>query len=468
MPPMTFAAGDKLEIKTSGAWFPATVFCPTENPGDNLMISYISGCDHCIVEFGSSTTVRPPPPPAKHRDFQIGDFVEVFQANECWRKGKLLGFCEESRCTVLIESEELVVNVPIDELRPCLEWIDGSWISPSSDQKLKSEAETGTRRIKLKITCGGTPGASRFSVGNKVEVKSDEKGYEGARYTAKIVGSYKFNKFLVEYDTLKTDDETRLLQEIVNEEDIRPYPPEIPGIGNYKMGQAVDVWYNEGWWEGVISKVIDDLTYIVYFATTKEELMYQRSCLRPHRDWIDGKWVVPRPIRFGPNLKKRVYRRKKARDFGKGSDVEVRSNEEGFTGAMYRAAIVEAKEKSKFLVEYKTLRTEDDSGFLREIVDGKDIRPYPPQIKAQFYEPLQRVDVSYNDGWWEGVVCQVLGSSKYGVYFRSTDEEMEFDRSDLRLHQEWANGQWIISGKDHTLLQRLYVSNGRMESGPPQ
>lgn len=51
--------------------------------------------------------------------------------------------------------------------------------------------------------------------------------------------------------------------------------------------------------------------------------------------------------------------------------------------------------------------------------------------KFKFYE---EVDVFYNDGWWVGVIFKVFGRLKYKVYFKSTDEEMDFKYDDLRFY----------------------------------
>ena len=123
--------------------------------------------------------------------------------------------------------------------------------------------------------------------------------------------------------------------------------------------------------------------------------------------------------------------------FNKGTPVEVSSDEDGFAGAWFAATVVEAAGKDKFLVQYQSLRTDDDSGFLREEFDTLHIRPCPPEtLVVDRFSLFEEVDALYNDGWWVGVISKVLGGSKYLVYFRDTDEEIEFKHSDLRLHQD--------------------------------
>ena len=97
---------------------------------------------------------------------------------------------------------------------------------------------------------------------------------------------------------------------------------------------------------------------------------------------------------------------------------------------------------------YQSLRTDDDSGFLREEFDTLHIRPCPPEtLVVDRFSLFEEVDALYNDGWWVGVISKVLGGSKYLVYFRDTDEEIEFKHSDLRPHQDWIDGKWIMASQ---------------------
>ncbi|RXI01728.1 hypothetical protein DVH24_015077 [Malus domestica] len=134
-------------------------------------------------------------------------------------------------------------------------------------------------------------------------------------------------------------------------------------------------------------------------------------------------------------------------NFTKGTPVEVCSDEDGFHGAWFAATIVEAVGGDKFLIEYQSLRTEDDSAFLREEIDALHIRPNPPENAVEHFSLLQEVDALYNDGWWVGMISKVLSGSRYIVYFRSTYEEIEFQQSELRLHQDWIGGKWVMPSR---------------------
>lgn len=132
--------------------------------------------------------------------------------------------------------------------------------------------------------------------------------------------------------------------------------------------------------------------------------------------------------------------------FGEEMLVEVSSDEDGFQGAWFAATIIKRIRDNGYLIEYKSLRNDDDTDFLREEADALHIRPYPPDtIMVDRFNLYEEVDALYQDGWWVGVISKVLNDGRYAVYFRGTDEEMKFDQSELRIHHEWINGKWFVS-----------------------
>ncbi|KAB1200481.1 Late embryogenesis abundant protein 76 [Morella rubra] len=145
--------------------------------------------------------------------------------------------------------------------------------------------------------------------------------------------------------------------------------------------------------------------------------------------------------------------------FSKGTLVEVSIDEDGLRGSWFAATIVKAVGKDKFLVEYQSLRTDDDSGFLREEIDSRHVRPYPPEtLVIDCFNLFEEVDAFYNDGWWVGVISKVRIGPKYLVYFEDTDDEREFEHSDLRPHQDWIDGKWVRAHRDHPAKEALMVT----------
>lgn len=135
--------------------------------------------------------------------------------------------------------------------------------------------------------------------------------------------------------------------------------------------------------------------------------------------------------------------------FRQDSLVEVRINKGGFIGSWYVAKIIMA-EKSRALVEYQDLLDgKDGSRRLREVVDTLFLRPLPPlETNASFGE-YDVVDTFYRDGWCTGVII-CIKDSKYTVFF--SNNEIQVDRSDLRLHKEWVDGKWVRPGKEVSLF----------------
>ncbi|XP_068663868.1 protein AGENET DOMAIN (AGD)-CONTAINING P1 [Aristolochia californica] len=273
-------------------------------------------------------------------------------------------------------------------------------------------------------------GTSVFSKGASVEVRSDEPGFVGAWFEASVVRKVKKKQLSVEYaELVEENDVSKPLREIVDLSSVRPRPPPVGAKREFSVGDKVEAFFNDGWWVGDVVRVLDEAIYVVKFLDD-EELEMKETDLRARLDWVDGQWVHPSK----GNLELKIC---------KGKVVEVCSDEEGFQGAWFTATVIGPAKKNNFLVEYHTLRTDDETRLLREKIHSHHIRPPPPAIKVEKFCILEEVDAFYNDGWWVGVISKVLKGLKYIVYFRQTMEELEFRHSDLRLHQDWINGRWV-------------------------
>lgn len=70
------------------------------------------------------------------------------------------------------------------------------------------------------------------------------------------------------------------------------------------------------------------------------------------------------------------------------------------------------------------------------------------------------VDGYTRDGWWTGKVIRVMendGGKKYTVYYDNVSEEIDFDRSELRLHREWVEGKWIVPQKQKVVCLNFLI-----------
>ncbi|WCJ43077.1 agenet domain-containing protein [Euphorbia peplus] len=327
-----------------------------------------------------------------------------------------------------------------------------------------------------------TPQKPQFKPGSLVEVSSDDDGFRGSWYIGKVIkraSSKNHDKYLVEYQKLFDDDAgEKPLQEILDWAQLRPLAPREKKR-KFRFGEKVDAFHNDGWWEGSVTEERKNGKFAVFFRGTREQIVFGEQDLRLHREWVNGEWKPPLedvqvhkkqkieevvaveeeeeeededeeadevvdevrlPNKTGVKPNETV-----AEEFSKGMHVEVSSSEEGFEGAWFEATIVEAVGKDKYLIEYKALRTEDDTGFLREEIDTEYIRPSPPEtIVVDRFKLLDEVDALYNDGWWVGVISKLLIDCRYIVYFRESKEEITFRHSDLRPHQDWIAGQWTM------------------------
>ncbi|XP_015886968.2 protein AGENET DOMAIN (AGD)-CONTAINING P1 [Ziziphus jujuba] len=137
--------------------------------------------------------------------------------------------------------------------------------------------------------------------------------------------------------------------------------------------------------------------------------------------------------------------------FGIGEEVEVCSREDGFLGSYYAATVVAHLENmNMYIVQYKELLKNDESGPLIERVLKNEVRPVPLEMVATDFSYLDKVDAYDNDGWWVGKITGKEGSN-YNVYFETTGEEIAYPVSRLRFHLDWCSGKWVSTKKSLVL-----------------
>ncbi|XP_047976662.1 protein AGENET DOMAIN (AGD)-CONTAINING P1-like [Salvia hispanica] len=334
-----------------------------------------------------------------------------------------------------------------------------------------------------------------FKKGAEVEVNSDDDGFRGSWFLATVIRAPKdeSSKVLVEYKTL-TEDEAgkRPLREPLSLVVLRPPPPK-ENRTSFEFSDEVDAYYNDGWWEGVITRKFEGKDkYTVFFRGSREELSFTASQLRLHREWVTGgNWVPPllpyphankTPLsaeaedstvatehNFNPGNHAEAsndedgfengsiqYHKKTPssaeakgsmvatkHNFNSGDHAEASSDEDGFEGAWFPVIVLEKRAAGKYLIEYKKLMNDDGTDFLREEINELHLRPSPPDVGViDRFKVNDQVDAFYNDCWWVGRVTKILVKERYSVYFENPPEELKFEHSDLRVHQEWRNGKW--------------------------
>ncbi|KAK2971327.1 hypothetical protein RJ640_013428 [Escallonia rubra] len=289
-----------------------------------------------------------------------------------------------------------------------------------------------------------------FFNGADVEINGDKGAFRRAFYEGKVIrppnSKRKRNLALVEYKTLRTtNNRTKPLVEELDVVNLRPPPPR-EHVRRFNISDSVDAYLYDGWWEGVVVRVLSREMYVVHFRALAQEIAFGPRELRPHREWVHGSWVPPyEDEEASSSTSAQSCIDTVDEMFSEGTTIEVTIDEDGFQGSWFAATVIELLGNSKFLIEYKNLRNDEDTELLKEVVDYSNIRPIPPETLAiDDFNWLEEVDAWYNEGWWVGAIEQVLEGQKYIVYFRGYDDVMEFKHSDLRLHQEWIFGKWVM------------------------
>ncbi|WOL10253.1 hypothetical protein Cni_G19007 [Canna indica] len=421
-PPDGFRTRDEVEVSSDedgfrGAYFEARVVrsmprlrCYTVDY-DGL----VDDSDHSRRhrETVEARHVRPRPP--RHlagvgRGIVLHQPVDALY-NDAWWVGVVSATPKgkSTKYSVCFPASREVIQYRVDQLRPHLEWVNGEWVLPES------------------MDIPETP----YDVRMLVEVANIKENSVGAWSRAVVVKKIWKTWFLVEYVNLKKDSKM-LLREIIDMQHIRPCPLNA-SIDKFDHSGENEGFNGNGWCTGLLSKVDHKFFCTVKSTHQHKQKEYHSKLLLQYEsvDSVNGQVIS--------NLQDML-----ATDIGQGATVEVSSDEEGFSGAWFTATVLKLIGKEKFLVQYRDLKTDDETELLTETVDHLHIRPAPPEIPpVGKFTYLEEVDALYNDGWWVGVIAKVLKHGRYIVYFRTTNEEMEFGHDELRLHQDFINGKWV-------------------------
>ncbi|KAJ6350919.1 hypothetical protein OIU78_006939 [Salix suchowensis] len=148
-----------------------------------------------------------------------------------------------------------------------------------------------------------------LNVGSEVEVLSQDSGIKGCWFRASIIKKHK-DKVKVRYrDISDAANEPQKLEEwvlvsrvaapdqlairISGRNVVRPTPQFNKGqvASNADVGTAVDAWWNNAWWEGiVVQKETEDRIH-VFFPGEKTESVFCCSDLRLSIEWLGNGWT---------------------------------------------------------------------------------------------------------------------------------------------------------------------------------
>ncbi|CAN8311673.1 unnamed protein product [Cochlearia groenlandica] len=472
--------GSAIEISSDetgfrGSWYPGKVI-------------KIASSDKCEIEYKTLffdeegkkplrevlyiAQLRPPAPcmseKEKKKVISVGEEVDAYYSDGWW-EGEVMEVLGDGRFSVFFRSSKELIRFRKSELRFHREWVNGAWKPPLEGTEEEEEEEVykvdnteaeeeeddddDNLLSRVDLETARAIAKQMFSNGTHVEVSSDEEGFKGSWFVAKIVETIGEDKYLVEYRDLREEDGIEPLKEESDFMHIRPPPPPIEEDIDFVVGDKVEAFYNDGWWVGDVIESMQDGRVGIFFRQSGEKIRFGRQGLRLHKVWVNGTWQLPmkkgdrkRPKKFSCERNVRPKRAINKQDISVGTTIEISSIGEGFEDSWFLAKLIEYIGTEKCLVEYDNIKAEDGKEPLREEVYVDQIRPKPLEsIVVSPFEKLEKVNALYNDGWWVGVIIKVLAKSNYLVQFKKSQEVLKFHHSQLRIDQEWIDGKWITS-----------------------
>ncbi|KFK32129.1 hypothetical protein AALP_AA6G201900 [Arabis alpina] len=268
----------------------------------------------------------------------------------------------------------------------------------------------------------------------EVEVKSDEDGFKGAWFKAVLEENLTKSgrkKIRIRYLALLDDTGTSPMKETIEQSFIRPVPP----VEKYKdvvlvEGLEVDADHNDGWWTGVVIKVMKEDKYLVKFDIPPDVIQFEKNQLRAHIHWNGWIWKPPVIQELNKSM------------FSPGTLVEVSSVIRKVEPRWFPAMIIKEIEengKKMFIVKENSNGDEAKS---TKTVDPSHVRPAPPAPSVEEYALLDCVEAFRISNWRQGVVRGILSNKRYMVSVESTKKELVLPHSKLRPLMEWEDGVW--------------------------
>nr|GMC54964.1 DUF724 domain-containing protein [Ipomoea batatas]GMD82679.1 DUF724 domain-containing protein [Ipomoea batatas] len=177
-------------------------------------------------------------------------------------------------------------------------------------------------KLKIKLTRKGPIGVqpvapepqshASFKVGENVEFLCQDSGMRGCWFKCTIIQTKERFLKLQYFDVDNVDEPGKLEEWIIASKAaapdklgmrctgrlaIRPWPRKESSNCSFEVGDAVDAWWCDGWWEGIVAgfDVSRSEHFQVYFPGENRSRTFPKKNLRVSRDWIDNKWVDIKP-----------------------------------------------------------------------------------------------------------------------------------------------------------------------------
>ncbi|PIA47549.1 hypothetical protein AQUCO_01400295v1 [Aquilegia coerulea] len=274
-----FIEGQQVEVTSDNdsSWYIATIIIintalAKSKEEQKVLVEYRNLVDakdrnNSLREYVDLVRLRPiPPKETTFRRFYLNEEVDAY-FHDGWWKGVVTKISTQGsslKYSVFFNSTNEVLEFQQSDLRTHLEWIGDKWVCCSN-------------RV----------------IGEAVEVRLDDETCHGAWFPATILKRISDYSVLVAYKRLRFGEVVEQLTEIIDSLHVRPSPPLSSDSKNFDVLEKVDAFYDFGWWTGVITKVLPNDKYIVFFKHQNEEKEFSRSDLRLHMDWIEAKiWFL--------------------------------------------------------------------------------------------------------------------------------------------------------------------------------
>lgn len=145
----------------------------------------------------------------------------------------------------------------------------------------------------------GATGTMELTEGMKVEIRSDEKGYEGAWFEGFVKAILKSGgSCQIQYDKFQNK-KGKPCVEIITLDNMRPSPPDIEMPLNLCEGFYIDAYDTDCWWRGFLVDRVSrgEERWLVSFPDSGTFQSYPRSAFRMAQEWKGGKWTLVPPVK---------------------------------------------------------------------------------------------------------------------------------------------------------------------------
>ncbi|CAH1429890.1 unnamed protein product [Lactuca virosa] len=177
------------------------------------------------------------------------------------------------------------------------------------------EKEEGVQSFKRGVTIvdNEVEKTQPFRVGEEIEVLSNDSGIRGCWFRCKIlkisekglkvlymdvedaVGLGNLEEWVLAYKIAAAD---KMGMRWLGRNSIRPACPIMESSDDgFKIGSAVDAWWCDGWWEGVVIgiNIRGKNDFQVYFPGENRLHYFEKTNLRASKEWVDNKWIEIKP-----------------------------------------------------------------------------------------------------------------------------------------------------------------------------